>query len=107
MVTRGFRGLLMLRDRTLEPAGHAATAGVSTRHGRSKAARGEPGDARRAASVRSRSRCAGTALVRVVLRGLQAALFQPVSHFMNDEERKLAHPPLLFGSEGLVERLPG
>jgi hypothetical protein len=26
---------------------------------------------------------------------------------MNDEERKLAHPPLLIGSKSLLERLPG
>ena len=42
----------------------------------------------------------------IVILKLHTTLFQRITHFMQDNDRKRRHPPFLFGSEGLVEWLP-
>src|SRR6516165_10677591 len=44
-------------------------------------------------------------LFLVVLR-LQTSVFRPISQITKRSDRKVAHPPLLIGGEGLIERLP-
>src|SRR5215471_17441551 len=43
--------------------------------------------------------------VRIVVK-IAATVFQAVPHLADDVDRNEGHPPLLIGTEGLVERLP-
>jgi hypothetical protein len=58
------------------------------------------------ASVRTRSRLSSYHHPLIVVLKLHTTLLQRITHFMEDNDGERRHPPFLFWSEGLVERLP-